>query len=307
MPYVSLKEMYKDAVERNYAIGQFNVNNLEFVQSALEAAEETKSPIILAASTSAIKYAGIDFMVNMVKTGAAGVSVPVCLHLDHGATFEDAKKCIEAGFNSVMIDGSHHPLEENIAVTKEVVDFAAKFDVCVEAELGRLGGIEDDVNVDERDARLTDPDEAVEFVEKSGCNALAVAIGTSHGAYKFKGSSNIAFDRIEAIKKRLPMALVMHGSSGVNQDHVAKVNELGGDIQGAKGVSDEAVKKAVGLGINKVNIDTDLRIAWTAVVRTVLKEKPSNIDPRKVLGPAREEVKNVIMYKMNLLGSAGKA
>lgn len=307
MPYASLKEMYKDAVERNYAIGQFNVNNLEFVQSALEAAEETKSPVILAASTSAIKYAGLAYMVNMVKTGAEAVSVPVFLHLDHGATFEDAKMCIDGGFNSVMIDGSHHPLKENIRVTREVVDYAAKFDVCVEAELGRLGGIEDDVNVDERDARLTDPDEAVEFVENAKCDALAVAIGTSHGAYKFKGASNLAFDRIEEIKKRLPMALVMHGSSGVNQDHVAKVNELGGDIQGAKGVSDEAVTKAVGLGINKVNIDTDLRIAWMATVRGMLSEKPSNIDPRKVLGPAREEVKKVIMHKMNLLGSAGKA
>jgi len=307
MPLASLKEMYKDAVEKYYAIGQFNVNNLEFVQSALEAAEETKSPVILAASTSALKYAGINYLVNIVKTGADSISVPVALHLDHGATFEDAKKCIDAGFTSVMIDGSHFPFEENIRVTKEVVDYAAAKDICVEAELGRLGGIEDDVKVDERDARLTDPDEAVEFVEKSGCHALAIAIGTSHGAYKFKGANVLAFDRIEEIKKRLPMALVMHGSSGVSQDHVAKCNQFGGDIKGAKGVEDESVTKAVTMGINKVNIDTDLRLAWAAIVREKLAENPSNFDPRKVLGPAREEVKKVIIHKMKLLGSAGRA
>ncbi|MFC1556574.1 class II fructose-1,6-bisphosphate aldolase [candidate division KSB1 bacterium] len=307
MPLALLKEMYVDAVEKYYAIGQFNVNNLEFVQSALEAAEEMKSPVILAASTSAIKYAGLDYLVNIVRTGAEAVSVPVALHLDHGATFEDAKRCVDAGFTSVMIDGSHHPFEENIRVTKEVVDYAAPKGICVEAELGRLGGIEDDVNVDEREARMTDPDEAVEFVEKTRCNALAIAIGTSHGAYKFKGANVLAFDRIEAIKKRLPMALVMHGSSGVDQDMVEKCNKFGGEIAGAKGVDDESVRKAVGLGMNKVNIDTDLRIAWTATVREKIAEAPSNIDPRKVLGPARDVVKEVIKQKMELLGSAGKA
>ncbi len=307
MPLVPIKEMYKDAVEKYFAIGQFNVNNLEFIQSALEAADEMKAPVILAASTSAIKYAGLDYLVKIVSTGAGKLDVPVALHLDHGATFEDAKECIDAGFTSVMIDGSHHTFEENIKITKAVVDYAAPHGICVEAELGRLGGIEDDVHVDERDARMTDPAEAVEFVEKSKCDALAIAIGTSHGAYKFKGENVLAFDRIKEIKEKLPMALVMHGSSGVSQEHVKTCNEFGGEIQGAKGVDDDSVKKAVSFGMNKVNIDTDLRLAWVATVRKMLSEKPSNIDPRKVLGPAREEVKAVIKHKMGLLGSAGKA
>jgi len=307
MPLAMLKNMYPDAVKQYYAIGQFNVNNLEFVQAALEAAEEMKSPIIIAASTSALKYAGLGYLTSIVRTGAAALSVPVALHLDHGSSFEEARRCIEAGFTSVMIDGSHYPFEENIRVTKEVVDYAKPLGICVEAELGRLGGIEDDVSVDERDARLTDPDEAVEFVEKTGCDALAVAIGTSHGAYKFKGENVLAFDRIDEIKKRLNMALVMHGSSGVIPEIVEKCNTYGGDIKGAKGVTDEAVQKAVSLGMNKVNIDTDLRLAFTATVREMLAENPSNFDPRKTLGPARESVKRVIKQKMEILGSVGKA
>jgi len=302
-----LKEMYPDAVKKYYAIGQFNVNNLEFVQAALEAAEEMKSPMIIAASLSAIKYAGMNYLCSIVKTGAEAVSAPVALHLDHGQTFDDAKRCIEAGFTSVMIDGSHFPFEENIRVTREVTDYAAPLGIQVEAELGRLGGIEDDISVDERDARMTDPDEAIEFVEKSKCDSLAVAIGTSHGAYKFKGDVVLAFDRIEKIKQRLNMPLVMHGSSGVLQDMVEKCNKFGGDIKGAKGVDDESIKKAISLGINKVNIDTDLRLAWTATVREMLADKPENFDPRKYLGPAREAVKQVIKHKMEVLGSAGKA
>lgn len=307
MPLSMLNEMYPDAVKKYYAIGQFNVNNLEFIQAVLEAAEEMKSPIIIAASISAIKYVGMNYLRNMVKAGADAVSVPVALHLDHGQTFDDAKRCIEGGFTSVMIDGSHFPFEENIRVTREVSDYAAPLGIQVEAELGRLGGIEDDISVDERDARMTDPDEAVEFVEKSKCDSLAVAIGTSHGAYKFKGDVVLAFDRIEKIKQRLNMPLVMHGSSGVLQDMVEKCNKFGGDIKGAKGVDDESVKKAISLGINKVNIDTDLRLAWTATVREMLADKPENFDPRKYLGPAREAVKQVIKHKIEVLGSAGKA
>lgn len=307
MPLAMLKEMYPDAVEKRYAIGAFNVNNLEFIQAALEAAEKMKSPIILAASSGAQKYAGIDYLVNMVRTGAAMVSVPVALNLDHGADFKSAKRSIDAGFTAVMIDGSHHPFDENIRLTREVVDYAAAKGVCVEAELGMLGGIEDDVNVDEKDARLTDPNEAVEFVERSGCDSLAVAIGTSHGAYKFKGANVLAFDRIKEIKSLLNMPLVMHGSSNVDQDMVAKCNKYGADIKGARGVDDESVRKAISLGINKVNIDTDLRIAFTAFVREALAENPSNIDPRKILGPAREAVKEVIMKKMQVLGCAGRA
>lgn len=307
MPLSMLKEMYPGAVKKYYAIGQFNVNNLEFVQAALEAAEEMKSPMIIAASLSAIKYAGMNYLCSIVKAGADAISVPVALHLDHGQTFDDAKLCIEAGFTSVMIDGSHFPFEENIRVTREVIDYAAPLGIQVEAELGRLGGIEDDISVDEREARMTDPDEAIEFVEKSKCDSLAVAIGTSHGAYKFKGDVVLAFDRIEKIKQRLNMPLVMHGSSGVLQDMVEKCNKFGGDIKGAKGVDDESIKKAISLGINKVNIDTDLRLAWTATVREMLADKPENFDPRKYLGPAREAVKQVIKHKMEVLGSAGKA
>ncbi len=307
MPLESLTKMYPDAVKNYYAIGQFNVNNLEFVQAALEAADEMRSPIIIAASTGAQKYAGIDYLVSIVKTGAEKISVPVALHLDHGATFEDSRNSIEAGFTSVMIDGSHHPFDENIRVTKEVVDYAKPMGIAVEAELGRLGGIEDDVNVDEKDARLTDPAEAVEFVERTGCDALAVAIGTSHGAYKFKGDNVLAYDRVEAIKKKLPdMAIVLHGSSSVYPELVERCNKYGGEIKGAKGVEDDSVKKAISLGVNKVNIDTDLRLAWTGVMRQMLADKPDNIDPRKVLGPAREAVKEVIKRKMEVLGSAGR-
>ncbi|MCX6826505.1 MAG: class II fructose-bisphosphate aldolase, partial [candidate division Zixibacteria bacterium] len=214
MPLVSLIEMYKSANQQKYAIGQFNVNNLEFVQAVLEAAEEMKSPVILAASTSALKYAGFEYLVNIVRTGAAKMSASVALHLDHGATIDDAKKCIDGGFTSVMIDASHFPLEENIRITKEVVKLAHPKNIAVEAELGRLGGIEDNVSVSEKEAILTDPAQAVQFVEETGCDALAVAVGTSHGAYKFKGEANLAFDRIEEIKRKVKIPLVLHGASG---------------------------------------------------------------------------------------------
>jgi fructose-bisphosphate aldolase class II len=298
--------MYKAANEQRYAIGQFNVNNLEFIQAALEAAEEMKSPIILAASTSAIKYAGFDYLVNIVRTGAAKMKAPVALHLDHGATIEDALKCIEGGFTSVMIDASHHPLEENIRITKEVVKLAHPKHIAVEAELGRLGGIEDNVAVSEKEAVLTNPDDAVRFVQETGCDALAVAVGTSHGAYKFKGEAKLAFDRIDTIKKRVKIPLVLHGASGVGQDLLDKAQKYGAKLPGAKGVPDEAYKQAIALGINKINIDTDLRLAWVGAVREVLANKPEEFDPRKVLGPAREATKKVIIEKMKLFGSVDK-
>ncbi len=307
MPLTSLNEVYADACKRWYAIGQFNINNLEFLQAALEAAEETKSPIILAASSSAIKYAGLDYLTAMVKTGAAKVSVPVALHLDHGDSFELAVKCIEAGFTSVMIDGSGQPLDGNIRITREVADYAHKHGVTVEAELGRLGGIEDHVNVDAKDAFLTDPDEADRFVAESGCDALAVAVGTSHGAYKFKGESKLDFERISVIKKRLGIPLVLHGASGVPASLVDKLNKFGGKMSGAKGVPDDAYREAIKRGINKINIDTDLRLAFVAAAREVLTEKPEVFDPRKILGPARSAVKAVILEKMKLFESAGKA
>jgi len=307
MPLVSLIEMYKPANQKHYAIGQFNVNNMEFVQSALEAADEMKSPIILAASTSALKYGGFDYLIDLVKTGARMVSVPVALHLDHGAKIEDAERCINAGFTSVMIDASHEDFEENIRITQEVVKMAHPKNIAVEAELGRLGGIEDDVSVDERDACLTDPEQAVEFVKKSGVDALAVAVGTSHGAYKFKAKAKLAFDRIEVIKKKTGIPLVLHGASGVDPNVVAKAEKYGAKLPGAKGVPDEAYKKAIELGINKINIDTDLRLTWVAAVREALSEKPEVFDPRKILGPAREAVKAVVKSKMKLFNSDGKA
>ncbi|SYZ74398.1 Fructose-bisphosphate aldolase [Candidatus Zixiibacteriota bacterium] len=307
MPLVSLIDMYKPANEKRYAIGQFNVNNLEFIQAALEAAEELKSPIILAASTSAIKYAGFDYLVNIVRTGASKMTAPVALHLDHGATIDDAKKCIDGGFTSVMIDASHESFEENIRITKEVVKMAHPKHIAVEAELGRLGGIEDNVSVSENEAKLTDPDQAVEFVRQTGCDALAVAVGTSHGAYKFKGEAKLAFDRIDAIKKRVNIPLVLHGASGVGQELLDRAQKYGAKLPGAKGVPDEAYKKAISLGINKINIDTDLRLAWIGVVREVIATKPEEFDPRKVLGPARDAVKKVVMSKMHLFDSAGKA
>jgi len=306
MPLVPLHEMYADANKQYFAIGQFNVNNLEFIQAALEAAVEMNSPLILAASTGAIKYAGIDYLVAMVKTGSARMPQRVALHLDHGATFEDAKRCIEAGFTSVMIDGSHLPFEDNAKLTRQVADFAHKYNVTVEAELGRLGGIEDDIKVDAKDANLTDPDEAREFIKLSGCDALAVAVGTSHGAYKFKGEAKLDFDRIVKIKKLLGIPLVLHGASGVSPALTEKLTKFGGKVPGAKGVPDEAYRKAIDGGINKVNIDTDLRLAFAAGIREVLATKPEEFDPRKILGPARQAVKDIIKQKMQILGSAGK-
>jgi len=306
MPLASLIDMYAKANKESYAIPQFNVNNLEFVQAALEVAEELKAPIILAASKSAIKYAGLNYLMAMVKAGCSNISVPIAMHLDHGAEPADAKMCIDAGFTSVMIDASHEPLEGNIATTKEVVGMAKSHGVCVEAELGRLGGIEDEVVVDAKDAFLTDPKEAERFVKESGCHALAVAVGTSHGAYKFKHTPELAMERITEIKKLTGIALVLHGASGVPQDLIAKIKQFGGDLPGAMGVPDEAYKDAVARGINKINIDTDLRLAFTGAVREILANDKKVIDPRKILGPAKEAVKIQMRNKINLFGCAGK-
>jgi fructose-bisphosphate aldolase class II len=307
MPLEILGKMYEKANREYYAIGQFNFSNLEFLQSALDAAEEMKSPVIVALSTGAIKYGGIKNLVAMTATMADQISAPVALHLDHGASVDDVKMCVDAGFTSVMIDGSHHSLQENIEVTRKAAEYAHSKGITVEAELGRLGGIEDDIDVDERDARLTDPAEAVKFVKESGCDALAVAVGTSHGAYKFKGENRIDFDRIKTIKDMLGIPLVLHGASSVDAESVATINEYGGKIEGAKGLDAESYRKAIANGINKVNIVTDLRLKWTAVLRKLMKDKPGEFDPRKFLGPARDAVREVIKEKMKLLGSAGKA
>lgn len=303
-----LSTMYVKANAENYAIGQFNFSNLEFLQSTIDAAEEQKSPVILALSPGAIKYGGLEMLVGMTRIMAEQASIQVALHLDHGMNMDDIKMCVDAGFTSVMIDGSHHDLEENIRLTKEAVDYAhANGNVTVEAELGRLGGIEDDVDVDERDARLTDPDEAERFVKESGCDSLAVAVGTSHGAYKFKGETKIDFERIKEIKGRLGIPLVLHGASSVDPESVAMINEYGGDIKGSKGLDNDSYKMAIERGINKVNIDTDLRLRWTATMRKLMQTETSQFDPRKFLAPARESVKELIKAKMELLGSVGKA
>lgn len=306
MPLVSLSNVYAEAHRKYYAIGQFNVSNLEFTQAVIRTAAELGSPVILGVSKDAVKYAGAHNLVAMVKAEAERTDVSVVLHLDHGPSFELVKECITAGFTSVMIDGSHHPLEDNIKVTREVADYAHQYGVTVEAELGRLGGIEDEINVDAKDACLTDPDEAERFVRESGCDALAVAVGTSHGAYKFKDEAKLDFERISVIKKRLDIPLVLHGASGVPRELTEKLKKYGGQIADAKGVPDEAYHQAIERGINKINIDTDLRLAFTAAVRQVLAEKPKIFDPRKILGPAREAITEVIKHKMQLFGCAGR-
>ncbi|MBP9891450.1 MAG: class II fructose-1,6-bisphosphate aldolase [Planctomycetes bacterium] len=307
MPLEFLSRMYERANRENYAIGQFNVSNLEFVQAAIGAAVDLKAPIILASSSGAIKYAGIETLVAMVRSLADKAPVPIALHLDHGEDLAQAQLCIKHGYTSVMIDASGKPLEENIRITREVATFAHAAGVTVEAELGRLGGIEDNVNVSAREAFLTDPLEAQRFVRESACDALAIAVGTSHGAYKFKGKPVLDFTRISTIKKMLGIPLVLHGASSVDPQSVAMINQFGGHIEDAHGMDEPAYREAISRGINKVNIDTDLRLKWTAILRKQLAEKPAEFDPRKLLGPARDAVREVIKEKITLLGSAGKA
>ncbi len=306
MPLVALDELYAYANDHDYAIGQFNVSNLEFTQAVLEAAAEMNAPVILGASSSAIEYAGLETLSAIVRTAAEEVPIPVVLHLDHGSTHQQVFECIDAGFTSVMIDGSHAPIDENIRITREVADYAHEFGVTVEAELGRLGGIEDTIAVDARDACLTDPDEAERFVLESECDALAVAVGTSHGAYKFKEEARLDFDRITTIKKRVGIPLVLHGASGVPKDIVDKFIAYGGEISDAKGVPDEAYRKAIENGINKINIDTDLRLAFSASVRQTLAETPGLFDPRKILAAPREAVRELVKHKIGLFGSANR-
>jgi fructose-bisphosphate aldolase class II len=306
MVLLTNKEVMEKARAGGYAVGAFNVNNMEIVQGVVEAASEEKSPLIIAVSPGAIKYAGINYIVNMIKTASELTSVPMTLHLDHGTDFEIAAKCIGAGFTSVMIDGSLLKFEDNIALTKKVVDIAHSKGVSVEAELGRLAGVEE-YTVDEREAILTDPNAAEEFVDRTGVDALAVAIGTSHGAYKFKGEPKLDFERLEKIKEKIDVLLVLHGASGVPEWAIEKARKYGAELPGAKGIPDESIRRAISLGIAKINIDTDLRLALMASIREVLATQPKEFDPRKILGPAREAIKNVVKAKMELFGSAGKA
>ena len=306
---VTTKEMFKKSMEEHFAIGAFNVNNMEIIQGIMDAAAENKSPVVLQASSSAIKYARIGYLKKMVEAAIEEhPEVPVALHLDHGPDFETCKMCVDAGFTSVMFDGSKYDFEENVRLTKEVVDYAHAHGVVVEAELGKLAGIEDDVNVAADDAMYTDPEQAKEFVERTGCDSLAIAIGTSHGAYKFKGEARLRFDILAKVKELIPNTpIVLHGASTVIPELVEMCNKYGGDIPGAKGVPDEILHEASLKGVSKINVDTDLRLAMTAQIRKVFVEEPSAFDPRKYLTPAREEVKNTVSHKMkDVFGSANR-
>lgn len=303
---VTNKDLMVPARKNGYAIGAFNVQNLESTLAIAEAAAEEKSPVIMQITPSVIKYAGLAYITSIVKTAAQSAPVPVAMHLDHGEDFETVAKCIEAGFSSVMIDGSFLSFEDNIALTRRVVAIAHPRGVSVEAELGKLAGVEER-SVEEKEAILTDPDAAAEFVEKTGVDALAVAIGTSHGAYKFKSEAKLDLERLKAISKKVSIPLVLHGASNVPQWIVEKANKYGATLSGAKGIPEEQIKQAITLGIAKINIDTDLRLAFTATVREVLTNSPKEFDPRKILGPAKDAMKEVAKSKMRLFGSSGKA
>ncbi len=300
------KEILSEAMAKGYAVGHFNISNLESLLAITEAAVEEKSPVIIAITSSSIKYAGLEYLTAIVKTAEKSTSIPMSLHLDHGPDVETVSKCIDIGFTSVMIDGSHLNFEENISLTKHVVELAQPKGISVEAELGRLAGIEE-TTVEEKDAILTDPSAAKEFVERTGVDILAVAIGTSHGAYKFKAKPRLDFERLKTIRKMVKIPLVLHGASGVPSRLVEKAVKYGAAISEAKGIPDEDIKKAISLGIQKINIDTDLRLAFTSTVREILVTLPKEFDPRKILGPAKEAMKEIVKGKMQLFGSAFKA
>jgi fructose-bisphosphate aldolase class II len=310
MGLVTTKKMFEMAYKHGYAVGAFNVNNMEITQGIANAIAEEKAPLILQISRGAREYASMSYLKAIIDvTVAENPDIPVCMHLDHGDTVEICKQCVDDGFTSVMIDASHHSFQENIKMTRAVVEYAHAHGVVVEAELGQLGGIEEDVvGVDDVASHLTDPAQAEEFVEKSGCDSLAVAVGTSHGAYKFKTEPKLAFDVIEKIQKRLPgYPLVMHGSSSVLKEFKDLINKYGGKMPDAMGVPEEAITRASKMAICKVNIDTDLRMALTAKIRQVFAEKPGEFDPRKYLGPGREAIKSMVKHKLKVLGCAGKA
>jgi len=312
MALVDSKKMFRMAYKNGYAIGAFNVNNMEITQGIINAIAEEKAPLILQVSRGAREYASMSYLRAIIDVAVAeNPDIPIVMHLDHGDTFETCRQCVDDGFTSVMIDASKEPFEKNIEITKKVVEYAHSHGVVVEAELGQLGGIEEDVvgvSADDVRKHLTDPDQAVEFVEKTGCDSLAVACGTSHGAYKFKSEPKLAFDVIQAVADKLSgFPLVMHGSSSVLKEFKDLINRYGGDMPDAMGVPEEAISRAAKMAVCKVNIDTDLRMALTAKIRQVLVEKPSEFDPRKYLGPGREAIKNMVKHKLHVLGCAGKA
>lgn len=300
--------MFKKAYEGHYAVGAFNVNNMEIIQGIVAAAQQEKSPLILQVSAGARKYASHVYLMKLVEAAIEETGLPICLHLDHGADFEICKACVDGGFTSVMIDGSKYSFEENIELTRRVVDYAHNKGVVVEAELGKLAGVEDAVKVNAKDATYTDPDQAVEFVERTGCDSLAIAIGTSHGAYKFKGKPELDFARLEKITNMLPnYPLVLHGASTVIPAFVEECNKYGGKLDGAQGVPEDMLLRAGKFGVCKINIDTDLRLAMTASVRKHLVEHPEEFDPRQYLKPARQAIQDMVAHKMrDVLNSSNR-
>ena len=306
MPITTPKEMFDRAYKEGYAIGAFNVNNMEIIQGIMEAGAEERSPLILQVSAGARKYAGQNYIMKLVEAALEDADIPVCVHLDHGPDFELCKACIDGGFSSVMIDGSHLPFEENIAITKKVVEYAHDRGVWVEAELGRLAGVEE--HVVSESSIYTDPDQAVEFVERSGCDSLAIAIGTSHGAYKFKGEAKLDFERLDKISNMMPgYPLVLHGASSVPQEFVEMANTYGAKLGDAKGVTEDLLRQAAKSGVCKINIDSDIRLAMTANIRKYMAENPEAFDPRSYLKPARQAVKDMVQRKIrNVLGSSNK-
>ncbi len=312
MALVDTKKMFEMAYKNGYAIGAFNVNNMEITQGIISAIAEEKAPLILQISRGARAYASMSYLRAIIDVAVEeNPGIPIVMHLDHGDTFETCKQCVDDGFTSVMVDASTHPFAENVAITKKVVEYAHDHGVVVEAELGQLGGIEEDVvgvSADDISAHLTDPDQVVEFVDKTGCDSLAVACGTSHGAFKFKTEPTLAFDVIQGVGEKLPgFPLVMHGSSSVLKEFKDLINKYGGDMPDAMGVPEDAISKAAKMAVCKVNIDTDLRMALTAKIRQVFAEKPGEFDPRKYLGPGREAIREMVKRKLHVLGCAQKA
>ena len=308
MALITTKEMFKKALVNDYAVGAFNVNNMEIIQGIVDAASIENAPLILQVSAGARKYAKPAYLLKLVEAAIEDTGLDIALHLDHGEDFDICKKCIDDGFTSVMIDGSKHPFEENIALTKQVVEYAHAHGVVVEAELGKLAGVEDNIKVDARSATFTDPDEAVEFVERTGVDSLAIAIGTSHGAYKFIGEPYLDYERLKKIHSLLPdTPLVLHGASSVLKEFVDRCNRFGGQIPGAQGVPEDMIRESTKYGICKVNIDTDLRLAMTAEIRRILIENPSEFDPRKYLGPGRDAITKMVQHKIkNVLNASNR-
>ena len=311
MPLVTTKEMFKKAYEGGYAIGAFNVNNMEIIQGITEAAKEVNAPLILQVSAGARKYANHTYLVKLVEAAIEETGLPIALHLDHGDSFELCKSCIDGGFTSVMIDGSHLPYEENIELTKKVVEYAHARGVVVEGELGRLAGVEDDVNVSAEDASYTRPEEVIDFVTRTGVDSLAIAIGTSHGAYKFKPGQKpqLRFDILEEVSKTLPgFPIVLHGASSVIPEYVEMINANGGDMPDAIGIPEDMLRQAARSAVCKINIDSDLRLAMTGTIRKYFNENPSHFDPRQYLKPARAAINDLVKKKIvNVLGCDGKA